>query len=197
MSATSAAPATPANKAPRILSLLVAIIGVVMLIIGIAVYAGVSVQLREQNITVAAISAADPGSDAGKTLAGPFTAMAQVNAIRHHVSEATGGKTFGQIKSVATSDGQTYNADVTAANSTDGQAHAQGSPLSSADAKQYAARITAQQGSWTQASLLVSVVAFGVGALIVGLGLVVIVIGLALMATQGMLGKKNAATARE
>ncbi len=172
------------GKLARVLSWLVVVVGLVMLVIGVSVYTVTSNQLADQHITVAAVTADDPGALAGKPVEGPFTAMAQVNAIRHHVAAATGGKTFGELPNVASSDGASYNADITADKSTDGQAHSKGEALSSADAKLYSARATAQQGSLLQASLLVSVIAFGVGALIAGLGLVVVVIGLALLATN-------------
>uniref|UniRef100_S0DDL0 Aromatic ring-opening dioxygenase LigA n=1 Tax=termite gut metagenome TaxID=433724 RepID=S0DDL0_9ZZZZ len=152
-----------------------------MFIVGIGVYAFTSSQLSEQKITVAAVTADDPGSLAGKPVAGPFTALAQVNAIKHHIASATGGLTYGELGNVATADGQTYNKDLTAEQSTDGQAHKAGDPLSAADAKTYAARDTAQQGSFLQASLLVSVIAFGVAVLIMGLGLMFIVISVALV----------------
>lgn len=177
---TTVNPALAPARAPRILSLLVIILGAIMVIIGIGAYAGVSAELRSQNITVAAVTADDPGPDAGKPVAGPFTAMAEINAIGHHIAAATGGKTFAQIPQVPTSDGKTYNKDVTAAASSDGQTHTAGSPLIAADATQYAARITAQQGSWTEASLFESVLAFGVSAAIAGTGVVIVLIGLAL-----------------
>lgn len=168
-------------RMPRILSFIVVVLGAIMVIVGIGAYTGVSLDLRSQNIAVAAITADAPGSDAGKPVAGPFTAMAQINAIGHHVAAATGGKTFGQMSQVSSSDGKTYSKEVTAEASSDGQDHAAGSPLTAADATSYAARITAQQGSWTQASLYVSVLAFGVSAAIAGTGVVIVLIGLTLV----------------
>jgi len=170
-------------KAPKVLSLLVGIIGILVVIIGISVYAFASSQLSSQHITVEAVTDDNPGPLFNKPVRGPFTAMAQASAIRQHSDAATGGKTFGELPNVATSDGKTYRSDVTMDNTTDGMTHKAGDALSATDAKTYAARATAQQASFLIASLFVSVIAFGVGALIVGLGLVIIVISLALLST--------------
>ncbi len=177
-------PTARVARTPKVLSLIVAILGVVMVVIGSGVYAFTSGQLAAQKITVAAVTAEDPGSLAGQPVAGPFTAMAQVNAIQHHLNSITNDKTYGELGNVATSDGKTYNADVTAEKSTDGQVHKTGDPLSAADAKTYSARATAQTASFLEASLLVSVVAFGVAALIIGLGVMFFLVGLALVFTN-------------
>lgn len=176
-------PSVPLTRAPKILSIIVGVLGVVMLGIGIGVYAYTSSELGAQHITVAAITADAPGALAGKPVQDPVTALAQINAIRHHVSTITGGKTYGELGNVATSDGQTYNKDVTADTSTDGAAHQAGAPLSAADAQTYQARQTAQTASFLQASLLVSVIAFGVAVLIMGLGVILVVIAFAIGTT--------------
>jgi hypothetical protein len=174
---------TTTHSLPKILSLIVGVIGVLMVAVGITVFAYSSHQLGNEQITVAAVTADDPGSLAGKPVAGPFTALAQINAIDHHMRAATGGKTYAQLGNVASTDGQTYSKDVTVAASTDGQAHQAGDPLSAQDAATYAARSTAQQASFLQASLFVSVLAFGVSTLIIGLGVVVVLIALTLWAS--------------
>ena len=170
-------------KAPKFLSLFVGILGLLMVVIGISVYAFASSQLASQNITVEAVTDDNPGYFYDKPVRGPFTAMAQASAIRQHCDAATGGKTFGELPNVASSDGKTYRSDVTMDNTTDGQTHKAGDALSATDAKTYAARATAQQASFLEASLFTSVIAFGVGALIVGLGLTFIVVSLALVST--------------
>jgi hypothetical protein len=187
MSTSSAPSATPAQRLPRILSFIVAILGLVMIIAGIAVYAVTSSQLRSQNISVAAVTTADPGSHSGDAVAGPITALAQINAVKHHVASATEAVnngtalTFGQMKQVATSNGYTYNADVTT--SIDGQAHQKGDVLSDTDASYYGARWTAQQGAFTISSLMTSVLAFGVAVLILGIGIVVLIVGIVQITT--------------
>ena len=170
-------------KAPKYLSIFVGILGVLMVIIGVSVYAFASSQLSSQRITVEAVTDDNPGFFYNDPVRGPFTAMAQASAIRQHADAATGDKTFGELPNVATSDGKTYRSDVTMDNTTDGQTHKAGDALSATDAKTYAARATAQQASFLEASLFVSVIAFGVGALIVGLGLTFIVVSLALVST--------------
>jgi len=179
------------TKLPRLLAWLVAAIGVIMLVAGLAVYGVTSAQLRSQDIKVAAVSADAPGAMAGKQVAGPFTALAQINAIKHHTATATGGKTYAELPNVATSDGLTYNTDLTAEKSTDGQSHVKGDPLSAADAKSYSSRALAQQSSFLQASLLLSVLAFGVAAFIAGTGLTVLIIGLALLALLGAAARQK------
>jgi len=170
-------------KAPKYLSIFVGILGVLMVVIGVSVYAFASSQLSSQRITVEAVTDDNPGPFFDKPVRGPFTAMAQASAIRQHADAATGNKTFGELPNVASSDGKTYRSDVTMDNTTDGATHKAGDALSATDAKTYAARATAQQASFLEASLFVSVIAFGVGALIVGLGLTFIVVSLALVST--------------
>lgn len=170
-------------RAPRVLSMIVVVVGALMAAVGVTTYAITASQLRAQHVAVAAVTPENPGSMAGKRVGDPFTALAEINAIKHHTSAITGGKTYGELGNVASSDGKTYNKDVTVAASTDGKAHTAGQALSAADARTYAARSTAQQSSFLQASIYVSVLAFGLSALIVGLGLVVVLIGLTMRLT--------------
>jgi len=195
MSATEQSPSQA--KLPRVLSLIVVVIGLVMLVAGAVIYGVTSSQLRAQGVSVAAVTASAPGSLAGKPVAGPFTALAQINAIKHHTSTATGGKTYGQIAQVPSDNGFTYNADVTADKASDGQAHAAGSPLDAADAKAWAVRSTAQQSSFLQASLLLSVLAFGVATFIMGTGLTVAIVGIALYTGVARRRKQTTAPATE
>lgn len=169
------------QKAPKFLSILVGILGALMVILGVGVYVFTSSELSSQHITVEAVTDDDPGPLFNKPVKGPFTAMAQASAIRKHADAATDGKTFGELPNVATSDGKTYRSDVTLADSTDGAVHKAGDPLSATDAKTYSMRQTTQLASFLQASLIVSVVAFGVGVLIVGLGLMFILISIVLV----------------
>lgn len=170
-------------RAPRVLSIIVMVLGALMVAVGVTTYAVTASQLNDQKINVAAVTPEDPGSMAGDPVNDPFSALAQINAIQHHTDTATGGKTYAELGNVATSDGKTYNKDVTADASTDGQAHQAGDTLSAADAQTYSARATAQTSSFLQASLYVSVLAFGVSALIIGLGLVVALIGATILLT--------------
>ena len=172
-----------AGRAPRVLAMIVVVVGVLMAAVGVTTYAITASQLRAQHVTVAAVTPEKPGSMAGRQVGDPFTALAEINAIKHHTEAITGGKTYGQLGNVASSDGKTYNKDVTVAASTDGMAHTAGQALSTADAKTYAARGTAQQSSFLQASIYVSILAFGLSALIIGVGLVVALIGVTIRLT--------------
>ena len=175
---TSTAPSTARpSRAATVLSVIVLVLGVLVAGTGIAIYAVTGSKLQAQHADVNP----DAPSHAGQQITDPFTALAQIDGIQKHVDEATGGKTFGQLPQIATSDGKTYNKDVTAATSTDGQTHAKGDPLSASDAKTYSARNTAQTASFLQASLFLSVLAFGVSAFIIGVGVIVALIGATLM----------------
>ncbi len=178
-----AVPAVHPPRAARVLSIIVIVVGALMVAVGITTYAYTTSQLADQQIDVSAVTPEDPGSMAGDPVDDPFSALAEINAIQHHTDEATGGKTYAELGNVATSDGKTYNKDVTADTSTDGQAHKAGDTLSDADAKTYSARSTAQTSSFLQASLFLSVLAFGVSALIIGLGLIVALIGVTIHLT--------------
>jgi len=159
------------------LATIIVVVGIVMAAVGVTTYAVTVTQLRAQQITVASVTPENPGRLAGKRVSDPFTALAEINAIAHHTNAITGGKTYGELGNVATSDGKTYSKDLTVAASTDGQAHTAGEALSAADAQTYSARATAQQSSFLRASIYVSVLAFGISALIIGLGIVVALIG--------------------
>ncbi|MCL2470400.1 MAG: hypothetical protein FWF25_01470 [Propionibacteriaceae bacterium] len=178
-------------QTPKTLSVIVGIVGVLMLLGGIGLYIGVSVQLTSQHATVSVKDPDDPGPYANQEIRGPITAYAQIQVIQHHLNAITGGKTFGQLPLIATSDGKTYNADVTEATTTDGQVHKKGDPLSSADAKTYSARNTAQTASFLEASLLVSIMAFGVAVMIAGLGLLFIVISFTLLVVIRMATRRE------
>ena len=169
---------TKTGNSAKGLSVAVIIIGALMLIAGCVVYGITSSQLASQGITVSAASADNPGSLAGKPLNGPFEALAQINAIQTHMLKATDGKTYAQLGNVATSDGKTYSSNVSLTASTDGQAHSAGEALSAQDTATYKARSTAQTASFLQASLFLSVLAFGVSVFIALMGVVVGLIGI-------------------
>ena len=199
MSNTEAA--APTKDVAKILAWLVTVVGVVIFVIGIVAYGGISAQLKAQGITVEEVTPQNPGALAGKDVAGPFTALAQVNGIQQHTITSTsciqadgtplfpGGRTFGQIPRAATNDGKVYSSDVKVSDgtSTDGMDHAKGDPVSAIDACSFNTRTTAEQSGWLQASLMLPVLAFAVAVFIIGMGLTVFVIGLALLNN----GRKN------
>lgn len=126
------------RRLPRIMSTASIVIGAVAIVVGIAVYITVHLELADQKITVSS----DAPFLAGNDVDGPFSAYAQAIAISDHAKEAGGGKTYAEL--------------------------AQDDP----------ARQTVMTADFLQASLYTSVVAFGVAALVVGLGVVMIFIGL-------------------
>ncbi len=143
------------NNAVRIAGTINIILGVVFVLLGTGIWVTASTQLKAEKISVAS----DADAFAGKTVAGPFTAMAQANVVAKHVEQATSGKTMSEI-----------NAEQQAAEKS-------GDTAKAADLEQLATM--AQTGSFTRASLITSVIAFGVAALIAGLGIIQIINGVA------------------
>lgn len=205
-SAALAAKSTGAPGALRVLSVIVTVVGAFFLVVGVTMYSITSAQLSAQKVTVANFDEGTNdvanGAFAGKAVADPFTALAQISAIGHHMQQAsaraTGGTTDAATGVVTGGDpGLTYGttpsvtllADGTcksAVNWTDpaGQGSitcdAKGTPqvTGGVNAASLASlRGTLQSGSFLIASLYVSVLAFGVSALAAGLGVVLILIG--------------------
>ena len=69
------------------------IIGALMVIGGIAAWIGVTIQLSEENITVAE----DAAFMQGAPVTDPLTAWAQAEVIQKHALDATGGKTYAEL----------------------------------------------------------------------------------------------------
>ena len=69
------------------------IIGALMVIGGIAAWIGVTIQLTEENITVAE----DAAFLQGAPVVDPLTAWAQADVIQKHALDATGGKTYAEL----------------------------------------------------------------------------------------------------
>jgi amino acid permease len=137
--------ATGGSKAARVIGIISAIAGVILIIAGGVTYGMVGSKLDEQNITVSE----DAANFGGSKVTSPWTAFAQADIIEHHALKATGGKTYAELE--------------------------QDDPL----------RETAMNASFLRGSLFTSVVAFGVAALVIGLGVMFILIGYALFALAG------------
>lgn len=189
----------------RVLSVIVTVVGAFFLVVGITMYAVTSAQLSAQKVTVADFNEGSNGvangAFAGKRVADPFTALAQINAISHHMQQssakATGGKADAETGVVTggntgltygTAPSITLQADGTcksAVNWTDPAGNgsftceANGKPelTGGVTAGLASLRSTLQSGSFLIASLYVSVLAFGVSALAAGLGVVLIIVG--------------------
>ena len=129
-------------KNARVLGIITAIAGVVLIIAGGITYLTIRHELKAERITVAA----DAAHFAGQAVKGPFTAFAQAEVIKKHANEIGGGKTYAELD------------------------------------KDDPKRQTVMTASFLRASLFTSVVAFGVAALVMGLGLLFILVGAAIVA---------------
>ena len=107
--------ATDRFKGARIVALLSIIAGVILVIAGGVTWGTVSSQLKDEKITVAAVTEDEPGSFAGDTVQDPFTAFAQANAINHHALAATDGRTYAELGADITA----LKAELTAAGDSD------------------------------------------------------------------------------
>ncbi|RMI09233.1 aromatic ring-opening dioxygenase LigA [Cellulomonas triticagri] len=137
--------ATGGSKAVRVIGILSAIAGLVLLIAGGVTWGMVSSQLAEENITVSE----DAAAFGGQQVTSPWTAFAQADIINEHALKATDGKTYAELE--------------------------QDDPL----------RATAMNASFLRASLFTSVVAFGVAALVMGLGVLFVLVGYSLWVLAG------------
>ena len=81
------------SRTPRILAIIVIVIGAVFMIAGVSAWFAVSSQLADEKITVSD----DAGRFAGEPVDGPFTAYEQANVINKHALEATGGLTYAEL----------------------------------------------------------------------------------------------------
>lgn len=148
-------------KTTKIVGVLSIIAGFVMAIAGIATYVTVSQQLASENITVPD----DAAFLAGDKVDGPFSAFAQADIINKHALKASEGKTYAELGSLA------------------GEARDAGDEEL---AQKYTdQRATVMNASFLRASLFTSVVAFGVAALVIGLGILFGLIGWALTSVAG------------
>ena len=101
----------------------------------------------------------------------PFTAYAQANAINHHSLAATNGRTYAELGD----DINAKKAALKAAGTSDADIAKDADVL-----KLSGQRTTIMNGSFLRASLFTSVVAFGIAALVMGLGILFIIVGFAL-----------------
>ena len=203
----------------RIVILIVGICGAAMMILGVSIYSVTSAELSNQEITVASYnhSSTPNGPHAGEKVRGPFTALAQIGAISHHMDQsartATGGQsdpttgevtggdsgvTYGTAPSFSLDAQGNCTADLTwtTPDGTGTLTCAKGAAPEVTGGLNAAAlaglRGTLTTGSFLISSLYVSVLAFGVSALIGGLGLIFI-----LLSIVGLRMTKAPASAKE
>lgn len=144
------------SKSVKLVGILSIIAGVIMVVAGAVTWGVVSSQLKAENITVPS----DASFLAGKRVQGPFTAYAQAEIINHHAMTASDGKTYAELGTLATEAKEKGDTDLAA--------------------KLTATRTTVMNASFLRASLFTSVVAYGVAALVIGLGVLSGLIGWAL-----------------
>lgn len=147
-------------KATKIVGIVSIVAGIVMIVAGAITWGTVSSQLKSEAITVPSDSTFMGGAFADQQVSGPLTAFAQADIINHHALAAADGKTYSELGALAR------------------EAEAAGDQ-EQADAYT-AQRTTAMTASFLRASLFTSVVAYGVAALVIGLGLLFGLIGWAL-----------------
>ncbi len=141
----------------KLTGILTLVAGIVMIVAGGVTWGMVSSQLRAENITV---SETDAPFARGATVAGPISAFAQAEVINMHALAATDGKTYAELGALVTAARDAGDEEL----ATELQAQ----------------RTTIMNGSFLRASLFTSVVAYGVAALVIGLGALFILIGISL-----------------
>lgn len=154
-------------KPIKIIGLASLIAGLVMLIAGAITWGTVTSQLKSENITVPA----DASSNAGKQVAGPFTAWSQADIIKKHALHGAEGKTYAEL-----------GAEIKKAEAANDTAAAE---------KWTKARTSAMNGSFLRASLFTSIVSYGISALVMGLGLLSSLVGWALMRAAKLLDARG------
>jgi hypothetical protein len=172
------------NKPVKFIALFTVIAGFIMIIAGGLTWALVSSQLKDEQITVSAVTPENPGRYAGKQVAGPFTAYAQAAAIQHHALAGANDRTYAQI-----------GADLTALKDKLKAGGATDADLAdNAEVKALTAtRTSTMNGTFLRTSLFASVISYGVAALVMGLGLIFILLGYALMKVSNSMVATSAA----
>ena len=141
----------------RLIGLLTIIAGAFMIIAGGVTWGAVSTQLAAENITVPD----DAAFAAGTKVDNPISAFAQADIINTHALAGSDGLTYAELGNKAK------------------ELEAAGASQEEIDAVK-AQRASVMNGSFLRASLFTSVVAYGVAALVIGLGVLFILVGVAL-----------------
>ncbi|MDR1634334.1 MAG: hypothetical protein LBS27_05325 [Bifidobacteriaceae bacterium] len=168
------------------------VLGIVVLAVGVAVYAAVAAQLDAEKIP---INGDTPfmnsvfGSAEGATpkeVKGPLGAIAQSEGIKMHTEKMPGSYGFEDLN------GSTA-AQIAHVRSTKDYP---GAGTEEADAKMTALWNMMNTSSFLRSSLLLSAMAFGVSLLVAGIGLVVLLTGLGLLWVGKQLGDQAPAASR-
>lgn len=177
------------KKSVSIVAILSFVAGAVLIVAGGVVWGMISSQLKAEEITVSA----DADMFGGKPVAGPFTAFAQAEIINKHALAGAEGLTYAELgnkvnefKDAAKAADTTKSEEIAAAVAkmdiatlTELNAAPEVITNTEAAAKAQGQRNTAMNGSFLRASLFTSVVAYGVSALVMGLGVMMLAFGFA------------------
>jgi len=151
----------------RILGIITMVAGAIFVVAGGITWGAVSSNLKAEKITVSP----DAAHFGGALVDTPWEAFAQADIIKHHTLKATGGQTYAEVSTQAKVLGDKLTADGV-------------SPADQAKdadlAKLNGLKQVVMTGSFLRASLFTSVVAFGVAALVMGLGVVFGIVGYAI-----------------
>ncbi|MDO5724006.1 MAG: hypothetical protein Q4P33_06370 [Flaviflexus sp.] len=147
--------ANSANPLVRTVGIVLMVFGIIFVAAGATTWGMVTSQLSDENITVPD----DASMMAGKKVSGPLTAYAQADIINQHALKASDGLTYAELGVKAT------------------EAKEAGDEALAEEYTQQ--RVTAMNGSFLRASLFTSVLAYGVSALVIGLGILQFLAGLA------------------
>jgi len=153
----STAVTTQRSNGVRVIGLLTMIAGLVLIIAGGVTWGAVSAQLASENITVPDDAAFAQGTKVNN----PISAFAQADIINQHALAGSGGLTYAELGTKAR--------ELEAANASQEEID-----------EVRAQRTSVMNGSFLRASLFTSVVAFGIAALVIGLGVLFILVGWAL-----------------
>lgn len=137
-------------KATKVVGILSIVAGLVMIVAGAIVWGTVTSQLKAENITVPGDSEFMGGAYAGKPVSGPLSAYAQAEIINVHALASSNGETYATLGALAR------------------EAADAGDEAAAEEFNQQ--RTTMMTASFLRSSLFSSVIAYGVSALVMGLG---------------------------
>ncbi|MGN8246564.1 aromatic ring-opening dioxygenase LigA [Cellulomonas soli] len=151
----------------KLFGLLTIIAGVIFIVAGGITWGAVASNLKAEEITVSP----DAKSFGGQLVDTPWEAFSQADIINHHALTATGDRTYAELGAEISALKEQLAAD----------GASEDEIAEDADVAELTGlRQTVMNASFLRASLFTSVVAFGVAALVVGLGVVFLLIGWAL-----------------
>jgi len=162
---------TTTNPKVKFIGVLVIIAGALMIVAGGVTWGMVSSQLKAEHIVVAAITPENPGRLAGKPARVLGSYRGDDDVFGFESLDGAGGRTYAQIGD----DAKALKAKLAADGLSKEEVAKNPDVLALA-----ATRDSTMNGSFLRASLFTSVVAYGVAALVIGLGVLFALVGVAL-----------------